>query len=235
MEEQRAPQNGRTSDPLLPMPKKSVTKAKKRSSKPLSSLSPTLALALQGELHALDPSTRNSDLYQHIATLSHQYIILWEMVVQPIFPEEASAIRAELRLRLLSLGRRALIRHSLGSFASVNAELEEWEEEMVVEDEEGWEEDLELDPSTEDQDVGNAEDESRRPFRLEIPITVIRHISTNILQARLALPARPNRPRHSLTKPNRTRSNVISSLTRNPLARLRAMGTSRRHSFFLSA
>ncbi|KAG8976215.1 hypothetical protein FRC05_004465 [Tulasnella sp. 425] len=96
------------------------------------------------EFHALDPSTRNSDLYQHIATLSRQYIILRAMVVRPISPEEARAI-----------GRSC-------DHAEAEPEAQE-EEEVVVEEEVEQkqeqeergevEEDLEMDSYTKNQGV----------------------------------------------------------------------------------
>ncbi|KAG8949377.1 hypothetical protein FRC04_008612 [Tulasnella sp. 424] len=148
------------------------------------------------EVHGPDPSTRSLDMYQYIAALTHQYLSLRATLSQPILPEESRAIRAELRPRLSGLRERALIRHGLGSPAPVEAELEVQQEEVVVEEEEVQEEgqeeqeeqdeeepgdDLEIDPSAENQDVGNVEGASRRPFRLKTPIAVIRHISTNTM------------------------------------------------------
>ncbi|KAG8945698.1 hypothetical protein FRC04_000557 [Tulasnella sp. 424] len=143
------------------------------------------------EFHALDSSTRSSYLYQYISALYHQYLIHRAVGFQPICPEEATALRAEWRPRLSSLRERALIRYGLGSPAPIEEELEgrqqqqeEKEEDEEVKDEEAQDEDEddpEIDPSREDLGVVNVDNESRRPFRLEIPIGVIRHISTNIL------------------------------------------------------
>ncbi|KAG8945702.1 hypothetical protein FRC04_000561 [Tulasnella sp. 424] len=135
------------------------------------------------EPHAV---TRDSDLRQHIATLCHQYLVLRTMLVRPVLPEEARAIRAGLRPRLCSLESRARERRGLAPLTSVEAEpVGQQQEEVVVEEEaegeeEEVEEDLEIEPSTEDQDVGIVEDDFRRPFRLVIPVAVVRHISTNI-------------------------------------------------------
>ncbi|KAG8940198.1 hypothetical protein FRC04_005485, partial [Tulasnella sp. 424] len=112
------------------------------------------------ELPALDPSARDSDLRQHIATLAHQYLVLRAMLVQPVLREEARAIRAELRPWLCSLVSRARERRGLAPLTSVEGEPEGQQKEEVVveeeaEEEEGEEvgEDLEIEPSTEDQDA----------------------------------------------------------------------------------
>ncbi|KAG8968040.1 hypothetical protein FRC05_001673 [Tulasnella sp. 425] len=65
------------------------------------------------EFHGPDGSPRSLDLYLYITALSHQYLSLRSTLVRPLLPEEARAIRAELRPRLGSLERRARERRGL--------------------------------------------------------------------------------------------------------------------------